>query len=53
MNSYILRDIHPELWARVKTRSAVDQMPVKAVIFKLLEMYADFRIDISAERIDR
>jgi len=47
--SYILRDINPDLWARVKTRSAVDQMPVKAVIFKLLEMYAEFRINIQAE----
>ncbi len=50
MLSYILRNIPPDLWARVKTRAAVDEMPVKAILFKLLEMYADFRVNISAER---
>lgn len=49
MPSYILRTIDPDLWARVKARSEADGIPMRAIILKLLEMYASGRIDIKAD----
>ncbi len=49
MPSYILRTINPELWARVKARSEADGIPLRAIILKLLEMYADHRVIIKAD----
>ena len=46
MPSYILRTINPELWARVKARSESDQIPLRAIILALLEMYADKRVNV-------
>lgn len=40
MSSYILRTIDPDLWARVKARSQADGIPLRAVILKLLVLYA-------------
>lgn len=46
MPSYILRTIDPGLWARVKARSEADELPLRAVILALLEMYADGKISV-------
>lgn len=46
MSSYILRTIDPDLWARVKTRSESESLPLRAIILALLEMYADGRINV-------
>lgn len=50
MAAYILRNIDPALWARVKTRSELDGMPLRAVILKLLEEYAAGAIIIRADQ---
>jgi len=46
MPSYILRTIDPDLWARVKARSETDQIPLRAIILALLELYADGRVNV-------
>lgn len=51
MPSYILRTIDPDLWARVKVRSVSDGIPLRAIILKMLEMYAAHQVDIKAERV--
>jgi hypothetical protein len=50
MPAYILRDIDPHLWARVKARSEAEDIPLKAIILKMLALYADGEITIVAER---
>lgn len=50
MPSYILRNMDPELWARFKARSEQDGIPMRALILKLVELYADGKIAISAKR---
>lgn len=40
MPNYILRDIDPGLWARLKARAVADGMSLKAVFLALLERYA-------------
>ena len=53
MPSYILRNVDrpdPSVWPRVLKRSKEDGIPLRAVIMKLLEMYADRRIGIAARR---
>lgn len=47
MPSYILRTIDPDLWTRVKQRSEVDDMPLRAIILALLALYADGRINVA------
>jgi plasmid stability protein len=42
--TYLLRDIDPDLWARVKTRAARDRHSVKDVILRLLRAYVGGRI---------
>lgn len=51
MPSYILRAIDPDLWARVKTRSEAEGIPLRAIILKLLELYADGKVAISAAKV--
>lgn len=48
MPSYILRTIDPDLWSRVKTRAESDQIPMRAIILALLEMYASGKIGVKA-----
>jgi hypothetical protein len=48
LSSYILRSIDPELWAKVKARSALEGIPLRAIILKLLELYGTGRITIDA-----
>lgn len=50
MPSYILRTIDPDLWARVKTRSEAEGIPLRAIILKLLELYADGKLTIAARK---
>lgn len=47
MPSYILRTIDPDLWARVKTRSEADQIPLRAIILALLELYASGKVNVA------
>lgn len=53
MASYILRKIDLDLWARVKARSESEGIPMRAIILKLLALYAAGEIHITAERTDR
>lgn len=41
MPSYILRNIDPQLWIKVKTRAASENTPLKALIMGWLRRYAD------------
>lgn len=41
MPSYILRDIDPQLWQRVKARAEREGHPLRWVILTLLTKYAD------------
>lgn len=52
MPSYILRKIDPDLWARLKTRSQAEGLPLRTIILKLLELYATGVITIKAEQAD-
>lgn len=51
MPTYILRTIPPELWARVKARSESDQIPLRAVILALLDLYASRRVDVTSSTV--
>jgi hypothetical protein len=51
--SYILRNIDPALWTRVKARSEAEGIPLRAVILKLLVLYGLGEVVIRAERPDR
>lgn len=50
MPSYILRNIDPDLWARVKARSETEGIPLRAVILKLLESYAAGKVGLVGAR---
>jgi hypothetical protein len=49
MPSYILRTIDPDLWARVKARSEAEGIPLRAIILKLLALYAEGALVIKAD----
>lgn len=53
MPSYILRNIDPDLWARFKARSEEEQIPMRVLILKLIEAYADGKVSVSARRSSR
>jgi hypothetical protein len=44
MPTYILRDIDPILWSRVKARAANMELPLKALFTGLLRDFADNKI---------
>jgi hypothetical protein len=46
--NYLLRDIDPELWARVKDRAKFDGLSVRLVLFLLIKAYADGKILVGA-----
>lgn len=48
MPSYILRNMPPDLWARFKARSAQEGIPMRALMLKLVEFYADGKLRIGA-----
>jgi hypothetical protein len=50
MAAYILRNITPELWQRVKARAESEQLPLRQLLLHLLRGYADGEITISARR---
>lgn len=41
MASYILRNIDPELWRRVKSKAALEGISVKALIERLLRTWVE------------
>jgi hypothetical protein len=49
MPSYILRTIDPDLWARVKARSEAEGIPLRAIILKLLALYAEGDLVLKAD----
>ena len=48
MNEYLIRHIPPDLWARFKTRSVADGIPMRALVLLLIEAYVNGRIDVKA-----
>jgi hypothetical protein len=38
--AFIIRDIPPALWARVKAQAALEGHPLRWVLLRLLELYA-------------
>jgi hypothetical protein len=48
MPQYILRDIPPAFWDRVKARALLDGWPLRPLILQLLEDYADGKLAPSA-----
>jgi hypothetical protein len=50
MPSYILRNIEPGLWARFKKRSEEEGIPMRALVLKLVELYAAGKIQIGARK---
>lgn len=53
MAAYILRNLDPDFWTRVKTRAAEQGLPVKALILALLEGYlaGTVQIEHSSPRV--
>ncbi len=50
MPMYILRNIDDGLWARFKARAQSEGMPMRALILKLVGMYADGKINLVPKR---
>ena len=50
MAAYILRNIDPALWSRVKAMSEAEGIPLRAVILKLLELYGLGEVVIRADK---
>ncbi len=48
MPAYILRDIEPKLWGRVKAQAETDGLYLRETILALLELYASGRINVKA-----
>lgn len=48
MAAYILRNLPPELWRQFKVRAAQDGIPMRALMLKLIELYADGKLDVKA-----
>lgn len=51
MSSYIIRmqtQADKDLWQRFKARSAQDGIPMRALMLKLVELYADGKLDVKA-----
>ena len=51
MPSYILRTIDPDLWARFKARAEQDGIPMRALILKLIALYASGKIQVTASKV--
>lgn len=50
MANYILRNVPPDLWNQVRMRATEQNVPLRALILKLLTGYAENRIDSHVER---
>lgn len=45
--TYLLRDIDPETWSRVKAQAKADNMTAKDVLLELVKAYASGEVIIS------
>lgn len=52
MPSYILRQIDDALWRHVKAKAALEGVPVKAVIERLLRAWVGLAVDGAPARTD-
>lgn len=43
---------HAELWQRVKTRAAVDGLPLRQLLLALLRGYAEGRLTVTLPRVE-
>ena len=43
MTSYIIRDIDPKLWKRVKVKAVQNDEPIRTVLIRALVAYANGR----------
>lgn len=46
MSNYILRQIPPSIWQRVKDRARSDDIPLRGLFLWLLLLYVEGKIDI-------
>ena len=46
-STYLLRDVPPALWERVKARAALDRLPLRSVLLLLAEAYATGHVTLS------
>lgn len=44
MPQYILRDLDPQQWGRIRTKADQDRWPMRALILQLLDDYAAGRV---------
>lgn len=44
MTTYLLRDVDPDLWVRVKVRAAQERRPIRDVLIELLRDYGAGRV---------
>jgi hypothetical protein len=50
MANYILRNIDPDLWARFKTRSEEDGIPMRALMLLLIDAYINGKVSVVARK---
>ena len=46
MATYSLRGVDAQLWARFKSRAALEQIPLRALMLALIEAYGDRTINV-------
>jgi hypothetical protein len=49
MPTYMLRNIPVDLWTRAKSRAVGEGIPLRVVILKLVELYANHQVHITAD----
>jgi hypothetical protein len=52
MNSFILRNIDPKLWAAVKKRAAGEGRTIRWVVLRLLQLYAREGLSLDTQKRD-
>jgi hypothetical protein len=50
MANYILRRIDEDLWSRFKARAEDDGIPMRVLILRLVEMYADGKLSLGMKK---
>jgi hypothetical protein len=53
MSQYVLRNLPPELWAKVHARADREGWPLRQLFLALLDDYAEGRIQLTASPISR
>ena len=48
MKTYLVKDIDPELWKRVRLRAVADNLTVREVLQRLIERYAAGKVPLVA-----